>query len=344
MDKGRKLISIVVPAYNEVDNVEVLHREVTRVMEQLAERYDHELVIVDDHSTDGTFETLQRLVHQDPRIRVFRLSRNFGFQAAVHTAYTKARGDAAIQLDADLQDPPELILSFVDQWEKGFDVVYGVRRTRQEGRLITKLRQVAYRVINALSEDELPLDAGDCRLVDRRILDEIVRVQDSRPYLRGTIASLGFNQIGVPYDRAARERGESKFPLRRLVHMAIDGILNHSVVPLRISAYVGLTVSLVTVLSSIVYIVGRIGFGKAWPAGFATTTVLLLLSLSLNALFLGIIGEYLGRIYQQVRRRPLSIIQHEITSDSFQPFYRSERVEDADIIAAANLTKTARRS
>jgi polyisoprenyl-phosphate glycosyltransferase len=323
MENDRKLISIVVPAYNEVDNVEVLHREVTRVMEQLEHRYDYELVIVDDHSTDGTFQKLESLALRDPRIRVFRFSRNFGFQAAVYTAYAKARGDAAIQLDADLQDPPELIIEFVRHWEKGFDVVYGVRRSRQEGWVITKLRRLGYRLINALSEDDLPVDAGDCRLVDRRIIDEVVRIEDSRPYLRGTIAAMGFNQIGVPYDRAARERGQSKFPVGRLVQMAIDGILNHSIIPLRLSSYVGLTISVLTVLSSIIYIVGRIGFGKNWPAGFATTTVLLLLSLSLNALFLGIIGEYLGRIYHQVRRRPLALIEREIINGTFHSLYRS---------------------
>jgi len=178
------------------------------------------------------------------------------------------------------------------------------------------LRHLGYRMINALSEDELPVDTGDCRLVDRRILDELVRIEDSRPYLRGTIAALGFNQIGVPYDRAARERGESKFPLSRLVQMGFDGILNHSIIPLRISTYVGLAVSLLTVFGSIVYVIGRLGFGKTWPAGFATTTVLLLLSLSLNALFLGIIGEYLGRIYHTVRRRPLAVIEREISNDT----------------------------
>ena len=316
METRRKLLSIVVAAYNEVDNVEVLYREVTRVMDQLADQYDHELVVVDDHSTDGTFQKLEHLAREDARIRVFRLSRNFGFQAAIYTAYGKARGDAAIQLDADLQDPPALIIDFVRNWEKGFDVVYGVRRSRQEGWLITKLRHLGYRMINALSEDELPVDTGDCRLVDRRILDELVRIEDSRPYLRGTIAALGFNQIGVPYDRAARERGESKFPLSRLVQMGFDGILNHSIIPLRISTYVGLAVSLLTVFGSIVYVIGRLGFGKTWPAGFATTTVLLLLSLSLNALFLGIIGEYLGRIYHTVRRRPLAVIEREISNDT----------------------------
>jgi dolichol-phosphate mannosyltransferase len=223
-----------------------------------------------------------------------------------------AAGDAAVQIDCDLQDPPSLILEFIRKWEDGYHVVYGVRSSRKESWWMSSMRQLFYRIIDSLSEDDLPLDAGDFRLVDRCILNELQKFDDYQPYLRGTIAALGFEQVGIPYERAERERGRSKFSFKQLVGLALDGILNHSVVPLRISTYLGLAISSATLLAIIGYLVGRLFLGKNWPPGFATIIVLILGSLSLNALFLGIIGEYLGRIYRQVKRRPLTVIEREV--------------------------------
>ena len=179
-------------------------------------------------------------------------------------------------------------------------------------------RRFFYRLIDSLSEDDLPLDAGDFRLLDRRVLDQLKKFEDYQPYLRGTVAALGFNQIGVPYQRAARTRGESKFSFRKLLGLALDGILNHSIVPLRIATYIGLAVSFFTLLAIAGYAVGRLLFGQNWPPGFASIIILILGSLSLNALFLGIIGEYLGRIYKQVKRRPLTVIEREIDATAGQ--------------------------
>ena len=187
-----------------------------------------------------------------------------------------------------------------------------MRRKRQEGLGITLTRKIFYRLIDLLSEDHLPHDAGDFRLVDRVVIDVLRRIEDQKPYLRGTLATLGFNQKGVIYDRKGRQHGESKFSMRDLFALALDGILSHSIVPLRAATYTGLAVSVLTLIGLVGYGLGRFFFGKDWPAGFATTTVLILLSLGLNALFLGIIGEYVGRIYQQVHRRPLTIIEHRI--------------------------------
>jgi glycosyltransferase involved in cell wall biosynthesis len=226
----------------------------------------------------------------------------------------KARGDAAIQIDCDLQDPPELIPDFIAKWEEGHDVVYGIRQSRQEGALINAMRCVFYWLIDAMSEDQLPRQAGDFRLVSRRVIDIMGQVDDSHPYLRGMIASFGFKQVGIPYDRTARERGESKFTFLRLASLALDGILYHSVVPLRVATLTALVLAGVTFLGLFFYFIGNFIFGQEWPAGFATTTVLLLLSITLNALFLGVIGEYLGRIYQQVKKQPLTIIEKTINS------------------------------
>lgn len=310
--KRRKLISIIVPVYNEQGNIVPLYEAVNEVFARIEDQYDHEFVFTDNHSEDDTFAELSALAARDPRIRVFRFSRNFGFQRSIYTGYLKARGDAAVQIDCDLQDPPEMIVDFLRAWEGGIAVVYGVRRARREGWLITVLRKVFYRLIDLLSEDRLPLDAGDFRLVDRRVVEVLRRIADDKPYLRGTLATLGFTQQGIPYDRAARTRGESKFSLRDLFGLALDGILAHSIVPLRVATYTGLVVSVLTFLGVVGYLVGRLLFGADWPVGFATTTILILLSLSLNALFLGIIGEYVGRIYHQVRRRPLTIIEASV--------------------------------
>jgi polyisoprenyl-phosphate glycosyltransferase len=310
----RRLISIVVPVFNEEANIAPFHEAVSRVLLGLTERYDFELLFTDNHSTDQTFEILRRLSLRDKRIRVLRFSRNFGFQRSILTGYTHARGDAAIQIDCDLQDPPELIPQFLNKWEEGFKVVYGERSNRKEPWWMNLTRKVFYRLIDLISEDHLPHDAGDFRLIDRRILDELKFVDDYQPYLRGIIATMGFNQIGIRYDRHERKLGKSHFSMAQLFGLALDGILNHSVIPLRIATYLGLAISFITFIATILYFVGRLLFAKQWPPGFATITVLILTSLSLNALFLGIIGEYIGRIYHQIKKQSLTIIQSEIDS------------------------------
>ncbi len=307
-----KLLSIVVPVYNEEGNVRPLYDGVLAALASLRGRYELEFVFTDNHSTDATFAELRALASADHRVRAFRFSRNFGFQRSIHMGYRLARGHAAVQIDCDLQDPPALILEFLRHWEDGNKIVYGVRRKRREGFVITLVRRVFYRLIDALSEDRLPHDAGDFRLVDRVVLDVLRRSHDHRPYLRGTLAVMGFTQVGVPYDREARRIGQSKFRVRDLVALAVDGILSHSTVPLRMATYTGLLVSVVTFIGLIVYGSGRILFGRSWPPGFATTTTLILLSLGLNSLFLGVIGEYLGRIYHQVRKLPLAIIEEQV--------------------------------
>jgi dolichol-phosphate mannosyltransferase len=174
------------------------------------------------------------------------------------------------------------------------------------------MRRWFYRVVNVLSEDHLPLDAGDFRLVDRRVLDVLGRLEDAQPYLRGTIAATGFPQTGVAYEREERTRGTSKFSFGKLLALSLDGILNHSVIPLRVATFTGLAISVLTLLGVVAYLATRVLFGQDWPAGFATTTALILIAIGLNALFLGVIGEYLGRIYKQVKRGPNTIIEREI--------------------------------
>jgi dolichol-phosphate mannosyltransferase len=303
-----------VPVFNEEANVEALYNTVVQVMSQVSERYDFELLFTDNHSNDRTFDILKGLAARDTRVRALRFSRNFGFQRSILTAYNNARGDAAVQIDCDLQDPPNLILEFLRKWESGYRVVYGVRTSRREKWWMNITRKVFYRLIDSLSDDPLPHDAGDFRLIDRCILNQLAQLDDYQPYLRGTIAALGFEQIGLPYDRFERQHGKSKFSMSELFALALDGILNHSIVPLRIATYLGFLISVVTFLGVVGYAIGRIFFAKNWPPGFATIIMLILGSLSLNALFLGVIGEYLGRIYRQIKQRPVAIIEQELNS------------------------------
>ncbi len=311
----KPLISIVVPVFNEEENVRPLYERVAAVMDGLKGRYESEFVFTDNHSTDGTFAILKELAARDKRVRVLRFSKNFGFQRSIYTGYANARGAAAIQIDCDFQDPPELFPRFIEKWEQGYDVVYGIRRSRREGAWMNWMRAAFYRLIDALSEDELPHHAGDFRLVSRRVLDEIKRADDQRPYLRGMIAAFGFEQTGIPYDRDRRRRGAGKFSFGQLVSLSLDGILYHSMLPLRIATFTALVMAAATFAALVYFSAGKLFFDAGWPAGFAATTLLLLLDITLTALFLGVIGEYLGRIYQQVKRTQITIVEERLNDD-----------------------------
>jgi len=218
--EGEMLISIVTPVCNEEENVEDLYNAVKKTMEPLSDRYTFELIYTDNHSSDRTFEKLADIAEHDKRVRVMRFSRNFGYQRSIATGYAAARGACAVQLDGDLQDPPSLIPSFIEHWEKGAKVVYGIRKSRQEGRLVTFFRRLFYRLINLLSEEQQPIDSGDFRLIDQQIIKELGKLSDSDPYLRGQIAAMGFKQLGIPYERAKREHGISKYPFKKMISLA----------------------------------------------------------------------------------------------------------------------------
>ncbi|MFN3645366.1 MAG: glycosyltransferase family 2 protein [Gemmobacter sp.] len=313
--EDRPLISVIVPVFNEEDNVERCYRAVREVFARVADEYRLELFFSDNHSTDRTFELLAGLAARDPDVRVIRLARNFGFQRSVLTAFRNVSGDAAVQIDCDLQDPPELILEFLKLWRQGHDVVVGIRRKRQEAAVLQLARKGFYRLLRRISDDQMIDDAGDFRLVDRSVIERLREVRDARPYTRGLVSALSARQTGIPYDRSAREFGKSKFPVRRLFGFAMDGIVNHSLVPLRLATWIGMAAFLGAFLM-ILWYVGRYALGGAdWPPGFATLAVLLLGSIGLNAMLIGILGEYVGRIYEEVRVRPLTIIETSLNLD-----------------------------
>ena len=307
-----KLISIVVPILNERGNLESVCARVEEVMSGAGCQYEFEILFTDNHSSDGSFEELLRLSKTRPNIRALRFSRNVGYQRSILTGLLSARGDAAIQLDADLEDPPELIPSFLREWERGAKVVYGIRERRQEGTFRTFMRRSFYRILKKASSDDIPVDAGDFRLVDRLVIEQLARVKDQKPYLRGIIAAFGFEQVGISYERSKRQWGESKFPYRAMIGLAMDGILNHSDIPLKLATRIGIFVSFCSFIMGVFYLVGKLAFQKQWAAGFATTTILILLSLGIISLLLGIIGEYLSRIHAVVRGYPTVVVEKEI--------------------------------
>lgn len=299
--RPRRLISICTPAYNEEANILPCYDAVRTFFESVAPQYDWEWIVTDNHSTDATFQRLREVAANDPRVRAIRFSRNFGYQRSILTNYLDATGDAAVQLDCDLEDPLEVVGEFLKKWEQGFEVVYGVRRSRQEPRLVQGARKLFYWGLDKISEDRLPRDVGDFRLIDRIIIEELRAVQDPHLYIRGRIASMGFRQAGVAYDRRPRLRGESKFNFWRLCSLAVDATLSHSVVPLRIATFMGLGLCILTLLMIFGYAASRLFLDTGWAAGFTTTVVLVLFGMGINGLFLGIIGEYLARIYQHLK-------------------------------------------
>ena len=317
----------MLPVYNEEGNVERAHAEISEVFSKLSD-IDIEFIFADNHSTDSTFEKLQKLAAQDPRVRVIRYARNFGFNRSVLTGYRHAAGDAAIQIDCDLEDPPAIMLDFVRLWKEGHDVVVGVRAARQEGKLLIALRRLYYRLIDAISEEKHETDAGDFRLIDRRILDQLLVIRDARPYVRGLVSGLARNQTSVAYTRNRRMAGESKFRLWALINLALEGIFSQSTVPLQVASIAGFFIAIITALLSGIYLVLRL-LSSDWPQGFATTQILILFGISLNAIFLGIIGEYVGRIYTQIRDRPLVVVERTVNIETHEGLTFPQGVRNA---------------
>lgn len=307
----RKLITISIPVYNEEGNIANLLERLGQLAQDNPS-YDFEFLFTDNASEDATYALLKDAALKDHRVRVLKLSRNFGFQRSILTNFMNARGDAAVQIDADLQDPPELITEFLKYWERGYRVVYGVRRKREESGLMAWSRRRYYRLIDHLSDVAVPHDAGDFRLIDRKILDHLGDIRERSPYLRGYIAGLGYRQIGVVYDRSARKAGKSKFRLPALIRLGIDGICSQSTKPLNYILMLGFGICVLTLLIALGYLLRYLVAGSDMPAGFTTLTLLMLFSIGLNALFIGLIGEYVGRIYDTTRRHAMAIVESSI--------------------------------
>jgi dolichol-phosphate mannosyltransferase len=305
--------SVVVPVFDEREILPELYRRLRAVLDALPGAA--ELVFVDDGSRDGSLDVLRRLNGEDPRVRVVALSRNFGHQKALTAGLLHSRGRVVAVLDADLQDPPELLPRLIAEVEGGADVAYGVRTRRKEGPLKRALYFAFYRLIRRLSDTELPLDAGDFCAMSRRLVDLVNALPERDRYLRGLRSWMGFRQAGIPYERAGREAGETKYTYAKLVQLSVDGLISFTLFPLRLIILLGLALSLVSFLGIVVVLYFRLFTDRSIP-GFASVAIMLLSIGGIQLLTLGVIGEYVGRVFQQVKGRPLFVVAERI---GFEP-------------------------
>lgn len=305
----RELLSIVVPVFNETEVIPHFYQRITAVGEQLD--LDYELVFVDDGSRDDSFSKLEALSSFDPHVRILHFSRNFGHQVAITAGLDHARGDCAVIIDSDLQDPPEVIPRMVAKWREGYDVVYGVRAKR-EGETKFKLLTASlfYRLLSRVTNIEIPMDVGDFRLLSRRAADQLRAMRENDRFVRGLVSWIGFRQIGVEYDRERRLAGETKYPFRKMLKFALDGITSFSTLPLKLAMWLGYATSGLAFLYLIsVFIQKWLGITTQ---GWATIMVAMLFLGGVQLICIGIVGEYIGRIFTEIKGRPMYIVADEV--------------------------------
>ena len=311
MARDRRKLSIVCPAFNEEEVLPHFHRELAAVLAGLEADYDLEVIYVDDGSRDGTLAVLRTLAAADPRIRYLSLSRNFGHQAALTAGLEEARGDAVITLDSDLQHPPELLPVLVDKWRAGFEVVLTIREEDPRLGLVKRFTsKFFYRVMRLLSSTDIRMAAADYRLMSRKAVDALLQLREAHRFLRGMVQWLGFPAAEVPYRPAGRRAGVSKYSLRRMLNLAGDGLLSFSRVPLRLATFLGLVAMTGGLLGSL-YLAGRWLLGDAADAGWGLVLASLYLLGGCILCALGLVGEYVGRIYEQVKGRPLYVLKEK---------------------------------
>lgn len=321
------LLSVVVPCYNEEAVLRETHVHLVAVLEQL-EGLKFELVYIDDGSRDATLEILRELQAASERVRVVSMSRNFGHQLAATAGLEHAAGDVVVVTDADLQDPPEVIGEMVALWRAGYQVVYGVRAERH-GETIFKrwTARVFYRLHNQLSDTKLPLDAGDFRLLDRRVVDVLLKMPERDRFLRGMISWIGFKQVAVMFVRAPRRAGVSKYPLFKMLRFAIDGVISFSFTPLRLALWMGFS-SLGVAFTAIIYAIIIRLYTDNWVRGWASIFTAVLFLGGIQLITLGIVGEYVGRIYAEVKQRPLYVVQQRLGFSEQPQLHREQTTGD----------------
>ena len=313
------MISIIIPILNEEGILRELLRRLTAVLDQFDE--PAEVILVDDGSTDSTFTMLADAHNLDHRIKLISFSRNFGHQIAITAGIDHASGDGIIIMDGDLQDPPEILPSFISKWLEGFDVVYAVRTKRKEGIFKRAAYVVFYRLMRRLAYVDIPLDSGDFCLISRRVADTLRSLPERQRFVRGLRSWAGFRQVGLAYERDRRFAGPPKYTFGKLLTLAYDGIFSFSTVPLRLAVYTGFFLSIVAFLGALWVLYQKIFLGIA-PVGWASTMVTLMFIAGAILSTLGVIGEYVGRIYEEVKNRPLYVLREKI---GFRPSRSGQR-------------------
>lgn len=299
--------TIAVPVYNEIESLPELHRRISEVMDGLGEPW--ELILIDDGSSDGSRAWIQAEAARDEHLRPVIFARNFGHQIGVTAGLDYSRGEAVVIMDADLQDPPEVIPQLIDHWRQGYDVVYAIRAER-EGETWFKRFTAAlfYRLINRITDVNIPVDTGDFRLMDRAVVDALASMREQHRFPRAMVAWVGFKQIGVPYRRAARFAGETKYPFRKMLRLALNAITGFSYFPLQIATYLGFVSAGLSILAIPVVAILRLVGNQAF-FGQASTLIAVLFLGGVQLISLGILGEYIGRIYDEAKGRPLYIVR-----------------------------------
>jgi glycosyltransferase involved in cell wall biosynthesis len=301
----RPALSLIIPVYNEEESIAELDRRLKGLLQGMDETW--EVVFVDDGSRDRTAAALKELATAEPRYKVISFSRNFGHQAAITAGMDRAEGDAVVIMDADLQDPPEVITEMIQKWREGYDVVYGQRSARHGESIFKRVTAAAfYRLFRMMLPIELPLDTGDFRLMSRSVVLSMRALREQHRFVRAMVSWVGFRQTAVHYERPERFAGETKYPLRKMIRFAIDGITSFSIVPLRIATWLGLLSGLVAIITSgwVVYA----SIAGETVSGWATIMIAVALAASAQLIMTGILGEYIGRIYEEVKRRPLYVV------------------------------------
>src|SRR5215510_2716512 len=306
----RPTISVILPVYNERETLPELKSRLTPILEG-AVGGSFEVLFVDDGSRDGSDLIIDGFHDRDPRFKAIHFSLNFGHQAALQAGLDATSGDVVALMDADLQDPPELLERFIELWRQGYDVVYAVRRKRKEGFLKRAAYAVFYRTMKAISEIDVPLDAGDFCLMDRRVVDTLISLRERNRFLRGLRSWVGFRQIGVEYERDARHAGDPKYTLRKLVGLALSGYIGFSAAPLRMAMWLGLSAAGTGFLIAAWAVFTKLA-GVYSPTGWASTIAVIMFIGGVQLLMLGVIGEYLSRVYDEVRQRPLYIVRSRV--------------------------------
>jgi polyisoprenyl-phosphate glycosyltransferase len=299
-------LSVIMPVFNEQENLLALHERLSIVLDKTGMSY--EIIFVDDGSRDGSLSLLRALAMDDPHVLVVELARNFGHQVAISAGLDHSCGAGVIVMDADLQDPPEVLPQFIAKWREGHDVVYAIRAQRKEHWLKRTAYAAFYRLLQRVANIEIPLDAGDFCIMDRRVVDLLVGMPERNRFVRGIRSWVGLDQVGLAYERHARHAGKPKFTFTRLVYLALDGLISFSYVPLRVITMLGLTVSFVSVVLAVFYAIKKLTVGLN-PPGFATLIVAVFLLAGIQLVTIGVIGEYVGRIFEEVKRRPLYVVR-----------------------------------
>jgi len=322
----RLLVSIVVPVFNEAQGIDAFYQRLRKVVDLLTP-VSCEIVFVDDGSSDDSYRRLLEFAHSDSDVRIIKFSRNFGHQVAITAGIDLAKGDAVVVIDSDLQDPPEVIKEFVSKWKQGYDVVYGIREKRDgESRMKLLTAAAFYRLLKRIIRLDIPVDAGDFRLMSRRVVEQLKNLREKDRFVRGLVSWVGFEQIGVEYSRDKRYAGETKYPYRKMIKFALDGITSFSDVPLKLATGLGYFTSFLALSYACIVLMQKV-LGYTIQ-GWTTTTFAILFLGGIQLISLGIIGEYIGRIFHEAKQRPLYVIDeiwecaNELESSNVRPQIR----------------------